>query len=100
MSLLRRMLTTVVIAVTIAVAAMALQALILLAAGKPQSVIVLFTRAVDPGGLPRDITILSWDAHVARLDGVDAVTARRLYTEGAALVMPFRKSGCMSYRKT
>ena len=99
MSLLRKMLATLVIAVPIAVAAMALQAAILLAAGKPQSVIVLFAKAADPDRLPRNITILSWDAHIARLDGVDAVTARRLYAEGAALVMPFRKSGCISYRK-
>lgn len=99
MSLLLRLLKTLAVAVPIAAVAMVLPAAILLTAGKPQSVIVIFAKTADPDRLPREITILSWDAHIARLDGVDAVTARRLYAEGAALVMPFRKSGCMSYRK-
>ena len=86
-------------ALAIAAMAMALPAFILPVAGRPQSAIVIFLGDVNPDSLPASISILSWDKHVARLDGVDAVTARRLYAEGALLVMPFRKSGCMSYRK-
>lgn len=99
MRLFRRVVKTLATAAPIAAVAMALPVAILPAAGQPQSVIVLFARAADPDRLPRNITILSWDARVARLDGVDAVTARRLYEEGAVLLMPYRKSGCMSYRK-
>jgi hypothetical protein len=95
-----KVLKTIGIALPIAAAAMGLPAVILAAAGKPQSAIVIFTRAIDPDSLPRGITILSWNSHVARLDGIDAATARKLYSEGAALVMPYRKSGCISYRKT
>jgi hypothetical protein len=96
---LAKLFKTTVIAMSIAIAAMALPALILPVAGQPQSAIVIFAGAVDPGNLPQEVTILNWDRHIARLDGVDAVTARRLYAEGAVLVMPFRKSGCISYRK-
>lgn len=87
------------IAMAIGVVAMALPAAILAAIGRPQSVIVVFTRAVDPDSLPRNVTILSWNSRIARLDGIDAAAARRLYAGGAALVMPYRKSGCMAYRK-
>ncbi len=96
---LAKVLRTAVTALAIAAAAMALPAFILPVAGQPQSAIVFFFRAVDPGSLPPAVSILNWGEHIVRLDGVDAVTARRLYAEGAALVMPFRKSGCMSYRK-
>ena len=99
MKFLAKCLKTLVIAVPITAAAIALPAVILAAAGKPQSAIVIFTTRINPDSLPRDITILSWSDHIAKLDGVDAVTARRLYAQGAALVMPYRKSGCMSYRK-
>lgn len=99
MSVLRKILKAAVIAIPIAIAAMVLPAIILAATGAPQSAIVIFARPIDPDSLPRDITILSWSDHLARLDGVDAVTARRLYAKGAALVMPYRKSGCISYRK-
>jgi hypothetical protein len=99
MSLLGRTLKTAIIALPIAIVAMALPAVILAATGGPQPAIVIFTRPVNPDSLPGDITILSWSEHVARLDGIDAAAARRLYAKGAALVMPSRKSGCMSYRK-
>jgi hypothetical protein len=94
-----KVLKTVAIAIPLAAAAMLLPAAILAAIGEPQSVIVIFVGRVDPDSLPRDVTILSWSDHVAKLDGIDAVTARRLYGKSAALVMPYRKSGCMSYRK-
>lgn len=93
-------LKTVIIAMPIAVAAMLLPAVILASAGQPQSAIVIFAGQVGPGSLPHAMSILSWNGHVARLDGVDAASARALYAEGAILVMPFRKSGCMSYRKS
>lgn len=94
-----KILRTIVIAAAIAAAAMTLPAVILAATGTPQSVIVVFARTVHPDSLPRNVTILSWNPRVARLDGIDAAGARRLYAEGAALVMPYRKSGCISYRK-
>ncbi|MDB5525460.1 MAG: hypothetical protein JWM58_3223 [Rhizobium sp.] len=91
---------TATTAVAIALAAMALPAVIFAVAGTQQSAIVVFAKTIDPDGLPRSVSILSWNEHVARLDGIDAKTARALYAEGAVLVMPFRKSGCMSFRKT
>jgi hypothetical protein len=98
MGWLARVAKTVAIAVPLAAAAIALPAIILPLMGKPQSVIVVFARTIDPESLPRSVTILSWSDRVARLNGIDAATARRLYAEGAALIMPYRKSGCMSYR--
>jgi hypothetical protein len=92
-------LKTIATATAIAAMAMLLPAGILAMAGQPQSAIVVFAGTIDPASLPTTVTILSWSGHVARLDGIDAVTARRLYGQGAALVMPFRKSGCMAYRK-
>jgi hypothetical protein len=92
-------LKTTAIASAIAAAAMLLPAGIFAMAGRPQSAIVVFAGTIDPARLPNSVTILSWSGHIARLDGVDSVTARRLYGQGAALVMPFRKSGCMAYRK-
>jgi hypothetical protein len=99
LSRLGKILKAAAIAIPIAAAAMVLPAAILAATGKPQSAIVIFARPVSPDSLPRDITILSWGDRVARLDGIDAAGARGLYAKGAALVMPYRKSGCMSYRK-
>lgn len=99
MGWLAKALKATTVATAIAAAAIALPAIILPLAGKPQSAIVVFARTIDPGSLPRTVTILFWSDRVAKLDGIDAVTARRLYAEGAALVMPYRKSGCMSYRK-
>lgn len=99
MGWLAKVAKTIAVALPIAAAAIALPAIILPLAGKPQSVIVVFARTIDPQSLPRSVSILSWSDRVAKLDGIDAVTARRLYKEGAALVMPYRKSGCMSYRK-
>ena len=83
----------------IALAAMLLPAVILAVAGQPQSAIVIFAGKIDPDSLPRALSILNWSGNVAKLDGVDATSARALYAEGAVLVMPFRKSGCMSLRK-
>jgi hypothetical protein len=99
MGWLAKVATTIAVVVPIAAAAIALPAIILPLAGEPQAVVVVFARTVDPERLPRTVTILSWSDRVAKLDGIDAITARRLYAEGAALVMPYRKSGCMSYRK-
>lgn len=85
---------------TIAVAAMAIPALIAPFAGRPQSVLALFARSPDPQQLPEQASILGWQTHWARLDDVDPRTVRALYKQGALFVMPIRKSGCVSLRKT
>ena len=85
---------------TIAAAAMCVPAIILVVAGGSQTAAVVFARKPDPAALPGTVSILSWSGRIARLDGVDAESARALHAAGAVLVMPMRKSGCISYRKT
>jgi len=100
MSWLATSLKTLGVAAPIAAGAMLLPALILPVAGKAQPVLVLFSDGPHASELPERVSILGWQGHWARLENVDAKTARTLYGNGALFVMPFRKSGCMSYRKT
>lgn len=91
---------TVIVAGLIAGAAMLIPAAIMLFSTTPQPAAVVFARMPDPAALPEGTSILSWSDRVARLEGVDAATARRLYAAGALLVTPIRQSGCIALRKT
>lgn len=83
----------------IAASAMALPSVILPVAGRGEPALVFFAASPNPSRLPREVTILGWQDHWARLDNVDAAGARTLYTQGALFIMPIRKSGCVSLRR-
>ncbi|MBL0372883.1 hypothetical protein JJB09_12685 [Rhizobium sp. KVB221] len=95
----RNALQVVVTATSIAAAAMALPAIMLVAGASAQPVLALFPRPISIGALPPGVSILDWDGRVARLASVDAGQARALYQAGALMVLPYRQSGCMSLRE-
>lgn len=87
--------------ITAAIASVAalIPTVILPLAGPPRAAAAFFASAPDTGRLPDGVSILSWQGGVAMLDGVDAAVARKLYSEGALLVVPVRRSGCMTLRE-
>jgi hypothetical protein len=79
----------------IGLAAVAIQPLTLVAFASPQTVRVL-TGGLKPEDLPDGVEMLDWSDGQARLEGVDAQAARRLYGRGALLVLPERAGGCIA----
>lgn len=78
-----------------AVAAIAMPALVLPLAGTAQAARVVFLGEPDFSSLPTGVTIERWSAGQAILVGVDARAARELYANGALVVYPVRKVGCL-----
>jgi hypothetical protein len=78
--------------------AIAIQAAVFAATGSAPAAIVLMPPESGPTGLPPDVTVLQWYGRYAVVTADRRDYVRRLYGKGALLVLPFRKSGCLSFR--
>jgi len=97
MRLAMRIAKTAGVASAILVAVFLLFAGVFAATGNAPAAMV-FRPPGSPSSLPDGVKLLRWGSAFAIVRGDSPDYVRRLYANGAFLVLPFRKSGCLSYR--
>jgi hypothetical protein len=65
------------------------------ATGQAPAALVLFPSG-GPSNLPDGVTVLRWEDNYAVVTDDHPNYVRGLYANGALLVLPFRRSGCLS----
>lgn len=86
------------VTVLIGLAALAIPPAVLATVSPEGPVLAVVPLTLRQADLPEGVTILSWNGRLARLAGVDSKAARALYAAGALVVLPDRRSGCISLR--
>ncbi len=83
---------------TLLTAVFALFATVFAFTGQAPAALLILPPDRFPAGLPDDIRVLRWDRTTAVVTSENPDYVRRLYRAGTLLVLPIRKSGCLSLR--
>ena len=83
---------------TLLTAVFALFAAVFALTGQAPAALLILPPAGFPTGMPDDIRVLRWDKTTAVVTSENPDYVRRLYRAGTLLVLPIRKSGCLSLR--
>ncbi|EJZ21543.1 hypothetical protein NE852_10335 [Rhizobium sp. Pop5] len=96
--MMRRLARGTSIAIAVVAAVFMLFAVVFAATGEAPAAMVFTVRGMDPAALPDGVAILRWDRGFAVVTGERADYIRALYVNGAFLVLPVRKGGCLAFR--
>jgi hypothetical protein len=83
------------VAAALVVAVVAFHVVVFAATGQAPAALVLLP-AGGPSDLPDGVAILRWEDNYAVVTGEQTDYVRRLYADGALLVLPFRRNGCLA----
>ncbi|MBB3389288.1 hypothetical protein FHT82_002028 [Rhizobium sp. BK275] len=85
-------------AIAVIAAVFALFAVVFAATGAAPAAMVFPAGSIEPDALPEGISILRWGRGFAVVTSERSDYVRALYGRGALLVLPLRKSGCLTLR--
>jgi len=85
---------------TLLTAVFSLFAIVFALTGQAPAALVIFPPDRFPAEMPQDMRVLRWDTRTAVVTSDNADYVRRLYSAGAFLVLPVRRSGCIALRPT
>ena len=66
-----------------------------LSPGITQAATIIFPSKFLMNNLPKDVSVLRWDRATASVTSADRAFVRSLYSAGAFLVLPARRTGCV-----
>ncbi|RUM25706.1 hypothetical protein EFQ99_11565 [Rhizobium vallis] len=96
--MIRRLARGTGIAIAVVAAVFMLFAIVFAATGEAPAAMVFAARGMQAEALPEGVAILRWGSGFAVVTSERADYVRALYGNGAFLVLPVRKSGCLAFR--
>ncbi|QWW69480.1 hypothetical protein KQ933_07185 [Rhizobium sp. WYJ-E13] len=96
--MIRRLARKAGAAIAVIAAVFALAAVVFAATGEAPAAMVFPAGSIEPAALPEGVSILRWGRGFTVVTSERSDYVRALYGRGALLVLPLRKSGCLSLR--